>query len=607
MRRIAWALGLTCLLLVPTTALAVVNLTSPGGFLFDIQETASGELRDGTTDAYNGMYYLNVNGTRYNVRGAAATTSVGGRQVEMAEIAMGSLMVRRLIYVPEGGTSQNYARYLDLIRNPTAAPVMATVMIDGSLGSGFSTQITGSSSGDTLVSTSDSWFATDDRTDMGGDPSLAHVFQGPGARTAATAVSMTSSRPTWSFSVSVPAGGTVGFLTFAIQEASRADSLREARRLVRLPSDAFTGLFPYAADIVNFPIGGAPYASFTSASVADEGAEITVDVLVGDLEMDPSLSWTWDTDDDGTFGELPDATSYTIPMGTTDGDGSVRVGVEMTDGTNTRRMYRSIQIDNVAPVITSTPPTSANVRREYTYTPVIEEPGGALDPIRYILISRPTGMTVDGTTGAIAWTPTTDQRARTFDVSLRIDDGDGGEDMQIWRIDVADNTAPEPPVPTSPIDRMRVPEGMPFTLVAQNATDADGDTLVYFFRVSANSRFEGPDVIGSGELDEDPSGSTSWTTTDGLDRGLYYWEVWVDDGITESFHRFAQVVVGDVDIPLPDGGAPADGGTVIPGIDAGTGGGGGGCSAISGTSSGAAGAWLLGLAGLLFVRRRFTP
>lgn len=588
-------------LFVPAGASAL-DLTSPGGFRFDIQDTSTGAILDGGMDAYDSMYSLSVNGTSYNASGMASTLTLGGRQVEMAERAVGSFMVRRLIYVPSGSSGMNYARYLDLVRNPTAGPLMATVVIAGNLGSDSSTVVTGTSSGDMTVTTADQWFTTDDSTDGGGDPSLGHVFQGPGAPTTATAASISLDSPTWSFSVMVPAGATVGFLAFAIQETNRAASIAEARRVVDLPSDAFMGLDPYAADIQNFAVGGAPIVRFTAPAEADEGAAIPIEIMVEDLEMDPTISWSWDTNDDGTFGEMAGATMYTIPAGTTDGDGSVRVGVEATDGTSTRRVYRSITIANVAPTITSSPPTRANVRREYSYTPVIDEPGGAADAIRYVLVTRPMGMSVDTATGAITWTPTIDQRARAFDVALQIDDGDGGEDMQAWQVEVADNVPPDPPTPVSPIDRVRVAEGEPVTLVAENATDGDGDTLVYFFRLSQTSRFDGPDVIGSGELDEDPSGMTSWTTAEGLDRGLWYWEVWVDDGITESFHRYAQVVVGDVDIPEADAGPGGDGGGG-PGFDAGTGGGGGG-GCVAAPAAPASAAWLVALAGLALLGRR---
>jgi len=536
------------ILVLPATALAI-DLMSPGGFLFDIQDTSQGQLSNGTTDAYDSMYFLNVGGTRYNASGAASTTSLGGRQVEMAETMMGDMAVRRLIYVPSGSAGMNYARYLDLVRNTGSTTQMVSIEIDGNLGSDSSTVVTGSSSGDTVVDNTDDWFSTDDSTDGGGDPSLAHVVQASGGAVRATTVSAVTDSLSWTFDVSIAPGETVGILTFAVQEMNRAGSMTEAMRLVSLPSDAFMGLDPYAADIVNFPVGGAPVVRFTAPFEIDEGAETLVEIAVEDLEMDPGVTWSWDTDDDGTFGELPMADSYTIPAGSTDGDGIVRIGVEASDGTDTRQVYRSITVHNVAPEITSSPPTTASVRREYTYTPTIVEPAGMNDPLRYILVSRPTGMEVDPATGTITWTPATDQRARTFDVSLQIDDGDEGEDQQMWQIAVADNTPPDPPQPLSPIERMRVPEGETVTLTVQNGEDPDGDDLVYFFRDSQTSDFLNPDVVGSGELDEGADGMTSWTTPEPLERGLWYWEVWVDDGITESFHRFAQVVVGDVDVP----------------------------------------------------------
>jgi len=607
MRRLTWIGALAALLVLPATAFAI-DLVSPDGFVFDIQDTSRGQiLNGGTVDIYDSTYILEVDGTEYNVSGAASTTTLGGRQVEMAEVMIGSMAVQRLVYVPTGGTGRNYARFLDLIRNTGSSSAMVTVRIDGDLGSDFSTVITGSSSGDMTVDTADDWFTTDDSGDGTGDPSLGHVLQASGAAVRASSVSMTSDDLAWTFDVTIGPGETVGFLTFAIQEMDRAASIAEATRLSGLPGDALMGIETYAADIVNFPVGGAPIVRFTAPNEIDEGAETLVEIAVEDLEGDPTVTWSWDTDDDGTFGELPMADSYTIPMGSTDGDGIVRVGVETSDGTNTRQIYRSITVNNVAPEITSTPPATANVRREYTYTPTIDEPAEDNDPLRYILVSRPTGMEVDASTGTISWTPSTDQRARVFDVNLQIDDGDGGEDNQMWQIAVADNTPPEPPEPVSPIDRMRVPEGETITLTVENGSDPDGDELVYFFRVSQTSDFLNPDVVGSGELDEDPSGMTSWTTPEPLSRGLWYWEVWVDDGITESFHRFAQVVVGDVDMPEGDGGVTGDGGTGG-GFDAGPGGGGGGdggCS-VSAAPAPRNAPWLLALAGLALLRRRIV-
>lgn len=592
---------------ISATAAAAVNLTSAGGFLFDIQENLTGELLNGAfgaSDAYDSMYKLQVNGTDYNAGGRASSTSLGGRQVETAEIVMGALRVRRLIYVPSAGG--DYARYLDLVRNPGASATTATIRIYGGLGSDFSTIVTGSSSGDTAFSTADDWFATDDFSDGGGDPSLAHVLQGPDGAVSATAATLgPPDFPEWSFTVTVPAGGQVGILSFAVQASSRAASMTEARRLITLPADAALGLDAYLTDIVNFPAGGAPVVRFTHPPEIEEGAEALVDIMVEDREGDPTVTWSWDTDDDGVFGELPGASSYTIPMGTTDGDGEVRIGVEASDGTNTRQVYRSIPVLNVAPSFASAPSTMANVRREYTYTPTVDDPALAADPFRFLLVTRPTGMTVDAMTGAISWTPIVDQRGRTFDVTLRVEDQDGGEDQQMWRIDVAENTLPEAPTPVSPIDRAQVAADAPVTLVVANGIDPDGDSLAYFFRVSQESAFVSPDLLRSTEITEGADGMTEWTTAEPLTPGLWYWDVWVDDGIGESLHRYGQLIVGDVDVPGADAGGvvPGDGGVGF--LDAGAPPPppGGGCNTVA-SSRGNHAFWLVGLVGLFFVRRR---
>ena len=45
---------------VPLVAYAL-NLMSPSGKLFDLQEVSGGNLSNGTGDAYDGMYSLRVN------------------------------------------------------------------------------------------------------------------------------------------------------------------------------------------------------------------------------------------------------------------------------------------------------------------------------------------------------------------------------------------------------------------------------------------------------------------------------------------------------------------------------------------------------------------
>ena len=250
----ALGLGLAAVTLgVPAVAFAI-SLTSASSYNWDFDEFGSGEMSDGTSDAYDGCYYLEVDGVEYTGDGTY-TASPDGRTITMPVTVMGSLRVQRMMYVPASGG--DWARYLDVFENTTSADVSASVRIYGNLGSDSGTSVFSSSSGDTVVSTADTWFSTDD-TDGSGDPSLAHVFQGDAASSPmspATAASISSDNIEYSYDVTVPAGGRVAILTFALQGRSQSDVQAEAARLIDLPDDAILGLDDYASDIVNFSLG----------------------------------------------------------------------------------------------------------------------------------------------------------------------------------------------------------------------------------------------------------------------------------------------------------------------------------------------------------------
>ncbi len=255
--------------LAPTRAFAV-DLMSAGPFLWDIQHTSSGELSNGSIDAYDGCYYLDVDGTRY--RSTAFTASTDGRTVTLTEATIGTLRVQRIVYVPAAGG--DWARYLDVITNPGATDVTARVRISGNLGSDSSTRLIATSSGDLALGTDDAWFATDD-TDGSGDPSLVHLFQGgptSGALVSATTATLSTDSIDISFDVNVPAGGRAAVLTWALQYPNQMTAQAEATRLLELPDDAIVGLEEYAADVVNFSLG-----SYTEpcVGVAELGACMT--------------------------------------------------------------------------------------------------------------------------------------------------------------------------------------------------------------------------------------------------------------------------------------------------------------------------------------------
>ncbi|MEC7523329.1 MAG: hypothetical protein VYE22_25845 [Myxococcota bacterium] len=604
MRKTAtWTAAIAALLLVPSIAFGLVRLSTDGGFDFDVSETAGGQLLNGTANAYDQMYYLDVDGTRYNSSGMASTMSLMGRQVDMPTQTLSGLEVSRKIYVPEMGG--DYVRFLDSLTNPGATDVTVTVSIEGNLGSNSTTNVYATESGDRTLDATDSWFGTDDATDGAGTPSLAHVTMGAGGSavrlaSAPALTGATGDELGWSFDITVPAGETVSLLTFGVQADTQAAAIAEARRLASLPADAVVGLDAHLCDIVNFRAS----VRFDAPSEVAEGTDVPLTVNVAGCET-ATPTFSWDTDDDGTFGELADMASYTLPGAMLDGPDTVRVGVQVIDGSLTTEAFAVIEVNNVAPEITSAPRTVAAIRSEYRYEIEVDDPGGANDPLSYTLTDRPTGMTAVG--NVLVWTPDAATRGDSFRVVVRVEDDDGGEDVQMFEVTVAENNVPPAPVPVSPIERENVALDEPVTLTVENAVDLDGDLLDYFFRISRQSDFTGDSVIGSGGIAEGEGGTTSWTTPEPLEPGLWYWEVWVDDTIAEGPHRFAQFVVGEGTVMTPDGGVmpPSDAGS-IPTPDSGTGGGGGGGCSVGATDQGSPLGLLVAALGLvaLVVRRR---
>jgi hypothetical protein len=88
---------------------------------------------------------------------------------------------------------------------------------------------------------------------------------------------------------------------------------------------------------------------------------------------------------------------------------------------------------NGAPSITSTPVTSATVGVAYSYDVNATDPNG--DALSYSLTQAPTGMTINASTGLIAWTPTSTQSGSQA-VTVRVSDPGGLFATQSFTISV---------------------------------------------------------------------------------------------------------------------------------------------------------------------------
>jgi len=145
---------------------------------------------------------------------------------------------------------------------------------------------------------------------------------------------------------------------------------------------------------------------------------------------------------------------------------------------------------NHAPTITSTPITTTTLGVEYTYDVDATDPDG--DILTFSLITKPTDMTIDPSTGLIRWIPTLRD---TYPVVVEVSDG-SLTDTQSFTISVVD----QPPVIIStPITTAKV--GVEYSYDV-DAVDPDGDTIYYYLVVSPTGM----------NIDEN-TGLISWTPT----------------------------------------------------------------------------------------------
>ena len=157
---------------------------------------------------------------------------------------------------------------------------------------------------------------------------------------------------------------------------------------------------------------------------------------------------------------------------------------------------------NQAPVFTATPPSEVLVPGDvFAYQALAADPDP--DRLRYDLPLAPAGMSIDPDTGDLVWVPQADQTGGSYPVIVRVQDGEGGQDLQAFELEVV-------PANRSPVFTSIVPTALSSTannLFAYQLTaiDPDGDPVIYSLQ---------PDAPGGFNLDPD-TGVLTWTPQPG--------------------------------------------------------------------------------------------
>ncbi len=210
-------------------------------FLYDIGP--DGALMRGTREAYAGMYHLRVKGANYV--GNILHLSPDGREVRrevFAEPGSG-LEVRRNLYVSK---TQNFARFSEILHNPTDAPITVEVEVYGKLGAGSRT---------VAVADQGNFLMTDDVIDdeSGTMPVLLHYHSQVNSPVTATHT-LRGNQLSWVYSnVTVPAQSQVRLIYFVAQTTDVAVAHQVATLVFSNPSALYEDMGQTArGQLLNF-------------------------------------------------------------------------------------------------------------------------------------------------------------------------------------------------------------------------------------------------------------------------------------------------------------------------------------------------------------------
>lgn len=161
---------------------------------------------------------------------------------------------------------------------------------------------------------------------------------------------------------------------------------------------------------------------------------------------------------------------------TVDQTGSYPVTIEVEDEHGlTATQHYNLVVQEEQPVIVSEPQTVADAGEQYRYLITAIDPNPD-DQLTYSLVSGPSGVVVDPSSGLLSWNPTSSMLG-SHDMTVRVTDSLGLSDEQTFTVEVVEPEPNDPPVFTSePVVTVRVGQLYVYT---PKAEDPDGDPIQY--------------------------------------------------------------------------------------------------------------------------------
>ncbi len=255
--------------LLPVTVTSYfIGFTPWFGFttVYTVQQEVNFPLTNGF-NGFNGLLIQAVNGEAppaplvFNPGSALAADECPqgnkNRQLVFPTQTFGpqNLTVTRKVFVPN---NNNFVRWLNVVTNTGSEPAQVAISLRGLLGSGSSTRLTATSSGDSSLGANDQWFTTAQIVPQGTpsrQPRIGFLFQGTSPQSQATSVGINSlGQAAVTFTPTIAPGQSAIVMTFATVQGNTKQAKSKMENLLGLPSIAIKCMSQQElAQVVNFP------------------------------------------------------------------------------------------------------------------------------------------------------------------------------------------------------------------------------------------------------------------------------------------------------------------------------------------------------------------
>ena len=220
----------------------------------------------------------------------------------------------------------------------------------------------------------------------------------------------------------------------------------------------------------------APTISGTPSTAATQGTAYTFQPTAADADSDP-LTFV--------IANRPTWATFNVNTGLLQGTpGATNVGVfnniviSVSDGkasTPLPAFAITVASSNTPPVISGTPPTTATVGTQYTFTPTASD-ANAGTTLAFTITNKPTWATFSTTTGRLQGTPATANIGAAANITIKVTDGQDTAQLPAFTITVS--AAPNRPPTISGTPGTTVTQGSAYAFTP-TASDPDGNTLTF--------------------------------------------------------------------------------------------------------------------------------